>query len=298
MGVRNRPSSAKGISAKGIFMKHACVIGDPVSHSRSPLVHGFWLAELGIEGSYGRERIASEALAPFICGLRQRGYLGCNVTLPHKEAAFHLMDETTDLARSLGAVNTVWLDESGRLNGDNTDVHGFIANLDQEMSEWRAATQTALVLGAGGAARAIVMGLMICGVERVIIANRSAERADVLVAGLPRPAETVTLDRLPSLLPQVDLLANTTSLGMVGQPRHGFALEGLKPNALVTDIVYVPLETELLREARLRGHPTVGGLGMLLHQAVPGFEHWFGKRPSVSAALHRHVAADIPASAA
>jgi shikimate dehydrogenase len=279
-------------------MKHACVIGDPVSHSRSPLVHGFWLAELGIEGSYGRERIASEALAPFIRGLRQRGYLGCNVTLPHKEAAFHLMDETTDLARSLGAVNTVWLDESGRLNGDNTDVHGFIANLDQEMPEWRAATQTALVLGAGGAARAIVMGLMICGVERVIIANRSAERADVLVAGLPRPAETVTLDRLPSLLPQVDLLANTTSLGMVGQPRHGFALEGLKPNALVTDIVYVPLETELLREARLRGHPTVGGLGMLLHQAVPGFEHWFGKRPSVSAALHRHVAADIPASAA
>jgi shikimate dehydrogenase len=279
-------------------MKRACVIGDPVSHSRSPLVHGFWLAELGMEGSYGREQVESEALAPFMRGLHGRGYLGCNVTLPHKEAAFHLMDETTDLARALAAVNTVWLDEKGRLNGDNTDVHGFIANLDQEMPGWREATQTALVLGAGGAARAIVMGLMICGVERVIVANRSTERADALVAGLPRPAETVTLERLPQLLPRVDLLTNTTSLGMVGQPRHGFALEGLKPNALVTDIVYVPLETELLREARLRGHPIIGGLGMLLHQAVPGFEHWFGKRPSVGAALHRHVAADIPATAA
>jgi shikimate dehydrogenase len=279
-------------------MKHACVIGDPVSHSRSPLVHGFWLAELGIEGSYGRERVSSDALAGFITGLRERGYRGCNVTLPHKEAAFRLVDATTELSRRLAAVNTVWLDEDGRLHGDNTDVHGFVANLDQEMPGWRMTTSTALVLGAGGAARAIVMGLMLCGVERVIVANRSAERADALVAGLPRPAETVALDRLPKILPDADLLANTTSLGMVGQPRHGFALAGLKPGAVVTDIVYVPLETELLREARLRGHPTVGGLGMLLHQAVPGFEHWYGTRPSVSPALYRHVAADIPASAA
>ena len=278
-------------------MKRACVIGDPISHSRSPLVHGFWLAELGIDGSYGREHVPSDALAPFIRGLRQRGYLGCNVTLPHKEAAFHLMDETTELARRLGAVNTVWLDESGRLHGDNTDVHGFVANLDQEAPSWRQGTQTALVLGAGGAARAIVMGLMLCGIERVIIANRSAERADALVAGLPRTADAVTLDRLPQFLPEIDLLANTTSLGMIGQPRHGLALDNLKPGALVTDIVYVPLETQLLREARLRGHPTVGGLGMLLHQAVPGFERWYGKRPTVSSALHRHVAADIPEAA-
>jgi shikimate dehydrogenase len=289
-GVDERPQ-------KVIFMKRACVIGDPVSHSRSPLVHGFWLAELGIEGSYERERVAGEALGPFMQGLRARGYLGCNVTLPHKEAAFGLMDETTDLARSLAAVNTVWLDESGRLHGDNTDVHGFVANLDQEASGWREATQTALVLGAGGGARAIVMGLMLCGIERVIVANRSAERADALVGDLPRRAEAVTLEQVPGLLPRLDLLVNTTSLGMVGQPSHGFTLEGLKPNALVTDIVYVPLETELLREARVRGHSTVGGLGMLLHQAVPGFDHWFGKRPSVSAALHQHVAADIAANA-
>jgi len=275
-------------------MRRACVIGDPVAHSRSPLVHGFWLEELGIEGSYGREHVASEALPNFIGALARRGYRGCNVTLPHKEAVFHLIDETTELARSLMAVNTVWLDETGRLCGDNTDVHGFVANLDQEMPNWRKTTQTALVLGAGGAARAIVMGLMLSGIERVIIANRSADRADALVAGLPRVAETVTLDRLQEILAEVDLLANTTSLGMIGQPRHGFALDTLKPGALVTDIVYVPLETELLREARRREHPTVSGLGMLLHQAVPGFEHWFGTRPSVSAALHRHVAADIP----
>ncbi|MBV9568711.1 MAG: shikimate dehydrogenase, partial [Hyphomicrobiales bacterium] len=253
--------------------------------------------ELGIDGSYGREHVVSHALAPFIRGLGQRGYRGCNVTLPHKEAAFRLMDETTELARSLEAVNTVWLDERGRLQGDNTDVHGFIANLDQEVPGWRQETQTALVLGAGGAARAIALGLMLCGIERVIVANRSAERADALLAGLPRAAEAVPLDRLPQTLPGIDLLANTTSLGMIGQPRHGFALDNIKPGALVTDIVYVPLETELLREARLRGHRTVGGLGMLLHQAVPGFEHWFGKRPSVSRALYLHVAADIPAAA-
>ncbi|MBW0006024.1 MAG: shikimate dehydrogenase [Hyphomicrobiales bacterium] len=279
-------------------MKRACVIGDPVAHSRSPLVHGFWLAELGIEGSYGREQVSDEALAPFIRGLRERGYVGCNVTLPHKEAAFHLMHETTELARSLAAVNTIWFDEEGRLHGDNTDVHGFIANLDQEAPGWRKATKTALVLGAGGAARAVVMGLAICGVERVIVANRSTHRTDALVAGLPRVVQAVRLDRLPQLLPQIDLLANTTSLGMVGQPHHAFTLETLKPNALVTDIVYVPLETELLREARLRGHPTVGGLGMLLHQAAPGFEHWYGKRPRVGEALQRHVADDIRARAA
>jgi shikimate dehydrogenase len=172
-----------------------------------------------------------------------------------------------------------------------------MANLDQEMPSWRATARTALILGAGGAARAIVMALMICGIERIIAVNRSPERAAALVAGLPRRVEVVSLDRVEQVLPEADLLANTTSLGMVGQPGHAFDLARLKPGALVTDIVYVPLETELLREARLRGHPTVAGLGMLLHQAVPGFEHWYGRRPSVSPALYRHVAADIPARA-
>ncbi|MFI5010817.1 MAG: shikimate dehydrogenase [Hyphomicrobiales bacterium] len=279
-------------------MKRACVIGDPVSHSRSPLVHGYWLAELGIQGSYGRERVMSDRLAHFIHGMRDHGLQGCNVTLPHKEAAFRLVEETTDLSRALEAVNTIWLDEDDRLHGDNTDVHGFVANLDQETPGWRETTATALVLGAGGAARAIVMGLLIGGVERVVIANRSLARAEALAARQPRPVEAVALDRLPGALPQVDLLVNTTTLGMIGQPDHAFPIDGLKPSAFVVDIVYVPLETELLRQARLRGHRTVGGLGMLLHQAVPGFEHWYGTRPLVTPALYRHVAADLAAGMA
>lgn len=274
-------------------MKRACVIGDPVSHSRSPLVHGFWLAELGIQGVYGREHVTADGLAAFIGGMRDRGLQGCNVTLPHKEAAFLLVEETTDLARALEAVNTIWLEQDGRLHADNTDVHGFIANLDQETPGWRKTTSTALVLGAGGAARAIVMALLSCGVERVVIANRSLARAEALAACQPRPVEAMGLDRLPGALPQVDLLVNTTTAGMIGQPSHEFSIDRLKPSACVVDIVYVPLETELLRESRLRGHRTVGGLGMLLHQAVPGFERWFGTRPSVTPALYRHVAADL-----
>lgn len=279
-------------------MRRACVIGDPISHSRSPLVHGFWLAELGLDGSYGREHVTGDRLAGFIHGLRDHGYRGCNVTLPHKEAAFRLVDEATELSSALEAVNTIWLAEDGRMHGDNTDVHGFIANLDQQTPGWRINTRTALVLGAGGSARAIVMALTICGIERIIIANRSPERAAALAADQPRPIDAIGLDQLVEVLPEVDLLVNTTSLGMIGQPRHAFRLDRLKPSALVTDIVYVPLETELLREARLRGHGTVGGLGMLLHQAAPGFEHWFGRRPLVSSALYRHVAADIAASLA
>ncbi|MFI4994416.1 MAG: shikimate dehydrogenase [Hyphomicrobiales bacterium] len=277
-------------------MKRACVIGDPVSHSRSPLVHGFWLAELKIEGAYGREHVTADRLAAFIRGLGQHGYRGCNVTLPHKEAAFRLVDEATELACALEAVNTIWLSEDGRLHGDNTDVHGFIANLDQEAPKWRSSTTTALVLGAGGSARAVLTALMICGIERVIIANRSLERAAALAAGQPRLVEAMALDRLDQALPETDLLVNTTQLGMAGQPGHEFDLGRLKSRALVADIVYVPLETELSRQARLLGHATVGGLGMLLHQAAPGFEHWFGQRPRVTPALYRHVAADIAAS--
>ncbi|SDR62699.1 shikimate dehydrogenase [Rhizobiales bacterium GAS191] len=274
-------------------MKRACVIGDPIAHSRSPLVHGFWLTELGIAGVYERRHVVAAELAGFLRGLAAHGYVGCNVTLPHKEAAFRLVDETTELARALEAVNTIWLDERGRLHGDNTDVHGFLANLDHEAPGWRASTRTALILGAGGSTRAILAALSSCGVERILIANRTLERAAALVAGQARRIEIMTLDRLPEMLPDIDLLINTTSLGMVGQPDHGFEIDRLKADALVTDIVYVPLETPLLREARRMGRKTVGGLGMLLHQAVPGFEHWFGRRPLVTEALYRRVAADI-----
>jgi shikimate dehydrogenase len=276
-------------------MKRACVIGDPISHSRSPIVHAFWLAEFGLEGSYERVHVTADRLPDFIRRLTANGYAGCNVTLPHKELAFRLVDEPTELARKLGAVNTIWSDAGGRLLGDNTAVHGFVANLDQEAPGWRDTTKAALILGAGGAARAILAGLADCGVERAVIANRNFERASALTADAPCKVETLALEHVEEAMPDIDLLINTTQLGMAGEPDHAFSLDRLKATALVTDIVYVPLETRLLREARLKGHATVGGLGMLLHQAVPGFERWFGKRPQVTQALYRHVAADLGA---
>jgi shikimate dehydrogenase len=287
-------SGLRGVSHREARMIRACVIGDPIAHSRSPLVHGFWLDELGIAGAYERRRVTAAELPDFIRSLARQGYRGCNVTLPHKEAAFRLVDQPTELAHALAAVNTIWIGADGRLHGDNTDVHGFIANLDQEAPDWRDRTKTALVLGAGGGARATLLALRRCGVPRIIIANRSPERAAALAAAEPAGSvETLALDSIGAALPHADLLINTSQLGMVGEPGHAFNLARLKPGAIVADIVYVPLETELLREARLKGHRTVGGLGMLLHQAVPGFERWFGRRPQVTPALHRHVAADI-----
>jgi shikimate dehydrogenase len=274
-------------------MRRACVIGDPIAHSRSPLVHGFWLSQLGIKGRYVREHVTADKLEWFIKGLGQRGYTGCNVTLPHKEAAFRIVDETTELARSLEAVNTIWLDEDGRTHGDNTDIHGFLANLDQEAPGWREATRTALVLGAGGSARAVVAGLGAAGVARIKVANRSLERAQNLTLRHCASIEAIGLDKAPERLGEVDLLVNTTSLGMAGEPDHDLTIKGLKSTAIVADIVYVPLETPLLVKARNKGHKVVGGLGMLLHQAVPGFERWFGVRPVVTPELRSHVAADI-----
>ena len=279
-------------------MIRACVVGDPISHSRSPLVHNFWLAELGIEGVYEARRVTAGELPDFLDALSRNGYRGCNVTLPHKESVARLVERTTDLSRALGAVNTLWLAPDGRLHGDNTDVYGFLANLDQEAPDWRRRTKVALILGAGGAARAVLLALLSRGVREIKIANRTLERAIRLTAGQHPGVEALPLERIEAALADVDLLVNTTQLGMVGQPKHAFSLAPLKAGALVNDIVYVPLETELMGQARLHGHQTIGGLGMLLHQAVPGFERWFGKRPKVTPALYRHIAADISATRA
>jgi len=279
-------------------MRRACVIGDPIAHSRSPLVHGFWLRQLGIEGHYGREHVRAAELEDFIRGLDEHHYLGCNVTLPHKEGAFRFVDRTTELASSLRAVNTIWLDESGRTHGDNTDVYGFLANLDQEAPAWRERRDTALVLGAGGSARAVIAALEGAGLARIAIANRSLERAQNLALRSRACIEAIGLNEVSGMLGEVDLLVNTTSLGMVGETDHDFALDNLKPTAVVADLVYVPLLTPLLAKARAKGHQIVGGLGMLLHQAVPGFERWFGARPRVTAELRNFVAADILANAA
>jgi shikimate dehydrogenase len=274
-------------------MKRACVIGYPVRHSRSPLIHGYWLAEHGIDGRYERAEVAPGELARSIADLPSAGFAGANVTVPHKEAAFGLVEVEDPVGRALGAVNTLWLD-GGRLKGANTDVAGFLANLDQERPGWdRGGLDHVVLVGAGGAARAVLHGVAERGARRVTILNRTLERARELAERGRVRSTPAPWSEAESVLADASLLVNTTSLGMAGQAPLAIGLDRLPREALVADIVYVPIETELLREARERGNPTVDGLGMLLHQAVPGFERWFGVRPRVTDELRRLVLADI-----
>lgn len=273
-------------------MIRACCIGWPIQHVRSPLIHGFWLKAYGIDGDYTREAVEPGGAADFLRSLADRGFAGCNVTIPHKEAAFAAMDEVEPGAVAVGAVNTVWHD-AGRLIGMNSDVTGFLRNLDEQVPGWDGDVGHAVVLGAGGAARGIVHGLLSRGVEVVTLANRSREKAEAIAAGHPPHIRVTAWGDLPAVLPGADLLVNTTSLGMSGQPPLELPLDALKPTAIVSDIVYVPLTTPLLTEAARRGHRTAEGLGMLLHQAVPGFRKWFGVTPEVTAELHALLAADI-----
>jgi shikimate dehydrogenase len=273
-------------------VRRACVVGWPVAHSRSPLIHGYWLKHYGVEGSYGREAVAPENLPSFIGRLAQLGYVGCNVTLPHKEAVFDLVEVQDKTTKRIGAVNTVYA-EGGRTLGFNSDAYGFVAHIRAVLPEWRTAGARVLILGAGGAARAIVAGLLGEGVDHIAIANRTEARADDLARHFGDRVTALAWPAIPRQLPACSLLVNTTSLGMAGQPPLGIDLEGLPRDATVADIVYVPLETELLRQARQRGHPVVDGLGMLLHQAVPGFEVWFGVRPEVTPELRALIEADL-----
>lgn len=273
-------------------LRKACVIGHPVKHSRSPLIHGYWLHEYGLDGAYEHAEVAPEDLAAFIAGMRDHGFVGGNVTVPHKEAVLALVDAVTPTVEALGAANTLWFDD-GRLCADNTDVAGFLANLDEGAPGWDARTPQAVVLGAGGAARAIVHGLLERGVERVVLVNRTRPRAEALAKLFGARVAMAGWDDLASALRHAKLLVNTTSLGMIGQPPLDIDLSTLPVGAVVNDIVYVPLETPLLAAARARGLLAVDGLGMLLHQAVPGFERWFGVRPQVTAGLHSFIAGDI-----
>lgn len=271
--------------------KAACVIGWPVGHSRSPLIHNYWIKRHGLDAEYRREAVGPEQFADFIAHLAARGYVGANVTVPHKEAALAL-SEPDDRARAVGAANTLWLDGS-RLRSTNTDVEGFIGNLDATAPGWDRALQCALVLGAGGAARAVLFGLLERGIGRILLANRTAERAAALRAQFGDRVEPVDLGDLDVLMPEAGLLVNTTSLGMAGQPPLTIDLTRLPANAVVSDLVYVPLETALLAAARSRRLRAVDGLGMLLHQAVGGFQRWFGMRPQVTEALRALVEADL-----
>ncbi|MBV9077353.1 MAG: shikimate dehydrogenase [Methylobacteriaceae bacterium] len=275
----------------------AFVVGHPIAHSRSPLIHGHWLAEHGMAGSYERLDVLPEAFPAFLRGLAEAGWRGGNVTIPHKEAAARLVDRPTDHARRLGSVNTVWVESDGRIAGDSTDGAGFLAGLDAALgSSWSAEAGTALVLGAGGAARAVAMALVERGIERVLVANRTAERAADLARLAPDRIGALAVADLPGALAQANLLVNTTRLGMPGEPALPVSLEALPEGAVVADCVYVPLETPLLAAARARGLRAVDGLGMLLHQAVPGFARWFGVRPRVTPALRARIVADLQAS--
>jgi shikimate dehydrogenase len=271
----------------------ACVIGHPVAHSRSPLLHGHWLKTLGIAGAYERADVTEPDFPNFFRDLRVQGYVGANITVPHKEAAFRLVDQKDEAAQAIGAVNTVWY-EGDRLVGGNTDAYGFIAHLDASIPGWQETVRRAVVLGAGGAARAVVHALLERGLE-ITVVNRTIARAQDLAAHFSRRVSAESFAELPRLLERADLLVNATVLGMVGAPVLDLDLTPLKPAAIAYDIVYVPLETEFLRAAKQRGHRTVDGLGMLLHQAVPGFARWFGATPRVTAELRSLVESDIRA---
>ena len=272
----------------------AFVVGHPVAHSRSPLIHNYWLAEHGLNGSYERIDVAPDDFASFLASLVEQGFIGGNVTIPHKETAFAAIGERDEAAKAIGAINTIWT-KDGRLLGSNTDAFGFSANLDDKAPQWRNGTR-ACVLGAGGAARAIVYALIQAGFEEIIVINRNLDRARYLSEAFGPKLRPLCWSAVDSSLDGVDLLINTTSLGMGGMEFPALPLGRLSADAIVTDIVYTPLRTPLLSQAERAGLKTVDGLGMLLHQAVPGFEKWFGKRPVVTPALRDHVLADMEKS--
>ncbi|MBR0719013.1 shikimate dehydrogenase [Bradyrhizobium liaoningense] len=268
----------------------ACLIGWPAAHSRSPLIHRYWLRTLGIAGGYVIEAVPPDDLRDFVLRLSLRGFVGANVTIPHKVSVLAL-STPDERARAIGAANTLWF-AGGELRSTNTDVEGFINNLDASASGWDTAEE-ALVLGAGGSSRAVVFGLLERGISRVHLANRTVARAEALAKAFGPRVLPVDWSATSDVLPRAKLLVNTTSLGMHGQPALEIDVTGLPQDAVVADLVYVPLVTPLLAAAQARGLKTADGLGMLLHQAVRGFELWFGKRPEVTAELRALVEADL-----
>ena len=274
--------------------KLAGVMGWPISHSRSPLLHGYWLRELNIDGAYLPFAVDPENIEAALRALPILGISGVNLTVPHKELAMSICDHIDPIGRRIGAVNTIVVNDDGTLSGTNTDAFGFLENLRAE-SAWRASDGPALVLGAGGAARAIVAALIDDGIGEVRLANRTLSRAEALAAEFGRAVTTVPWDQINAAMDGTALLVNTSTLGMTGQPDLELDLHDLPDTAVVNDIVYSPLETTLLRKAKTHGNSVVDGLGMLLHQARPGFTAWFGKEPTVSDGLRAHILADLSA---
>lgn len=267
----------------------AGVIGHPIAHSRSPALHGYWLKRYGLKGHYVPIDIAPLDLGDLIRTLPRLGFVGLNVTIPHKEAILNIADIVTDRAALIGAANTLIFRKDGKIHADNTDGSGFIANLRQNAASWAPASGPAVVLGAGGAARAVVAALIEVGVPEVRVANRTRPRADALRSDFGAKVHVHEWVQAANILQDAVTVVNTTSLGMTGKPDLRLSLDRLEPQALVTDLVYTPLKTQLLIEAEARGNPVVDGLGMLLHQAAPGFERWFGIRPEVDDATRKAV---------
>ena len=272
--------------------KRAFVIGHPISHSRSPLIHGTWLSAYDIDGSYQAIDVEPAQLSGLFERLRSGEFAGGNVTIPLKEPVFALCDSVDPLATTIGAVNTL-VAHDGAVHGFNTDYMGFLGNLDQNAPGWSDGLEHAIILGAGGASRAILVALRERGIKRIHLLNRSREKADALAASLGDLVEAGALADFAALAPEAGLVVNTTSVGMHGSAFPDLPLDRLPKSALVTDIVYVPLETPLLKDAKALGLQTVDGLGMLLHQAVPGFEAWFGVKPEVTAALRARIEATL-----
>lgn len=267
----------------------AGVIGHPIAHSRSPRLHGYWLHRYGLRGHYIPMDVDAPDLEHVLHSLPKAGFVGVNVTIPHKEAILRLADVVTDRAAQIGAANTVTFLPDGRIHADNTDGLGFIANLHQGAPDWNPAAGPAALIGAGGAARAVIAALLEAGVPEIRIANRTRARAEGLQADFGPRVLVQDWIQAANMLEDAMTVVNTSSLGMTGNPDFRVPLDALSPKATVTDIVYSPLETTLLAEARAMGCTVVDGLGMLLHQAAPGFERWFGHRPEVDEATRAHV---------
>lgn len=273
-------------------MIQACVIGWPIAHSRSPLIHGYWLQRYGIDGAYTKRAVTPEEIGGFLGTLAEQGLAGCNVTLPHKEAAFAAAAVTSPAAKAMRSANTLWL-ENGRLFADSTDGIGFMNHLRESVPAFNAAASAVSVLGSGGSARSLVHAFLEAGVPEVRLFNRTRDRAEAVAQHFGSRVKVFDWEQRADRSRDSGLLVNTTSLGMKGMGALEMDLGPLADACIVADIVYVPLVTPLLAAARARGLRTVDGLGMLLHQAVPGFERWFGVRPQVDAALRARIAADI-----
>jgi shikimate dehydrogenase len=270
--------------------KAVCIIAWPAGHSRSPLIHNYWIKQHNLDAEYRREAVPPEKFSEFVKSLRANGYVGANISVPHKEAAL-TVSEPDDRVRAVGAANTLWYDDN-KLRSTNTDVEGFLANLDAATPGWDRGLSTAVVLGAGGGARAVIFALLAREVGRIYVINRTEARANALRKKFGARVQVARWEETTGLLGGAGLLVNTTTLGMVGQPPLEFNLR-CPPSLVVADLVYDPLVTGLLASARARGLRTADGLGMLLHQAVRGFELWFGVRPKVTTELRALVEADL-----